>query len=159
MLDIEASGFGRNSYPIEIGFALADGHCVCTLVRPEPDWTHWDDNAERVHRIPRQLLLQRGRPALEVAQLLNQHLQGQTVYSDGWANDYSWLAAVFEAAGINPAFKLDSLRALLRDDEAERWHAVKNCITSERGVQRHRASADARLLQLTLQRIHATPSA
>jgi len=28
MLDIEASGFGRHSYPIEVGFALADGHCA-----------------------------------------------------------------------------------------------------------------------------------
>ncbi|MEY4266085.1 MAG: hypothetical protein RIS90_620 [Pseudomonadota bacterium] len=155
MLDIEASGFGRHSYPIEVGFALADGHCVCTLIQPEPGWTHWDAKAELVHHIPRPLLLQRGRPALEVARLLNDHLHGQTVYSDGWANDYSWLAALFDAAGISPRFKLESLRALLREEQADRWHAVKAAIVSERGAQRHRASADARLLQLTLQRVTA----
>lgn len=155
MLDIEASGFGRNSYPIEIGFALSDGHCVCTLVQPEREWTHWDAKAELVHHIPRPLLLQRGRPAPEVARLLNDHLHGQTVYSDGWANDYTWLAALFDAANISPRFKLESLRALLRDEQADRWHAVKAAIVSERGAQRHRASADARLLQLTLQRLNA----
>jgi len=104
----------------------------CTLIQPEPGWTHWDAKAELVHHIPRPLLLQRGRPALEVARLLNDHLLGQTVYSDGWANDYSRLAALFDAAGISPRFKLESLRALLREDQADRRHAVKAAIVSER---------------------------
>ncbi len=153
VLDVEASGFGRHSYPIEIGYALPDGHVFCTLIRPEPQWTHWDPQAERLHHIPRPALLSRGRPVAEVAELLNQQLQGRTVYSDGWNHDYTWLALLFEVAGQPPRFKLDNLRALLREDEAERWHTVKQQIAGERGAQRHRASADARLLQLTLQRV------
>lgn len=153
VLDVEASGFGRNSYPIEIGFVLPNGHSFCSLIYPEPEWTHWDPQAETIHHISRDLLLERGRPVMEVARLLNAQLVGQTVYSDGWANDYSWLNALFDVAGISPHFKLESLRGLLLEDEANHWHEVKAQVASERGPQRHRASADARLLQLTLQRI------
>lgn len=153
VLDVEASGFGRSSYPIEIGFVLPDGHTYCTLIRPEAHWTHWDASAEATHHIARALLLTRGRPVQEVAQALNRQLQGQTVYSDGWANDYSWLGLLFDAAEMVPSFKLDNLRALLTDAQADQWHTVKTQISSERGPQRHRASADARLLQLTLLRL------
>jgi hypothetical protein len=155
VLDVEASGFGRNSYPIEVGFVLPTGHTYCTLIRPEPDWTHWDEQAAHTHHISRELILQRGLPALDVAHKLNAELRGQTVYSDGWANDFTWLNVLFEAASMSPRFKLENLRGLLSDEEADQWHTVKAQIASERGTQRHRASSDARLIQLTLQRIRA----
>lgn len=157
VLDVEASGFGRNSYPIEIGFVLPNGHAYCTLIRPEAHWTHWDAQAEATHHIPRALLVQRGLAVLEVARTINAQLAGQTVYSDGWANDYSWLGALFDAADMSPAFKLENLRALLDDHQADQWHTVKAQVSTERGVQRHRASADARLLQLTLLRLRHGP--
>ncbi len=157
VLDVEASGFGRNSYPIEVGFVLPNGHGFCTLILPEPEWTHWDPQAESVHHIPRRLLLERGLPATEVARLLNVQLLGQTVYSDGWANDFSWLGALFDVAGMSPRFKLENLRSLLQEEEADHWHEVKAEVAGERGKQRHRASSDARLLQLTLQRVRIRP--
>jgi hypothetical protein len=153
VLDVEASGFGRNSYPIEVGFVLPDGHSYCTLVRPEPHWTHWDEKAEQLHHIPRTIIEQRGLPAPDVARKLNDKLRGQTVYSDGWSNDYSWIGALFDAADMTPQFKLENLRVLLDEEEANQWHIVKQQISAERGAQRHRASSDARLLQLTLQRL------
>ena len=155
VLDVEASGFGRNSYPIEVGFALPDGHTFCTLIRPEADWTHWDAQAAQTHHIPRLLLQEHGQSVQEVAQRLNDDLRGQTVYSDGWANDYSWLGSLFEAANMTPSFRLENLRKLLTEAEAAQWHQIKEQIGSERGVQRHRASADARLLQLTYQRLRS----
>ena len=155
VLDVEASGFGRNSYPIEVGFVLPNGHSYCTLIRPEPDWTHWDAQAEATHHISRALIVQRGLPVVQVARTINEQLAGQTVYSDGWAHDFSWLGALFEAAELSPAVKLENLRALLDDQQADRWHTVKAQVSSERGLQRHRASADARLLQLTLLRLRA----
>jgi hypothetical protein len=154
VLDVEASGFGRHSYPIEVGFALPSGQVFCALICPEPQWTHWDPDAERIHHISRDILLRRGRPAVEVARLLNEQLRGLTVYSDGWANDYSWLGSLFDVADLSPNFRLENLRALLLENEADHWHEVKQQVTSERGPQRHRASSDARLLQLTLQRLH-----
>ena len=153
VMDIEASGFGRDSYPIEIGFVLPDGHSYCTLIRPEPQWKHWDDGAESLHHIPRATIVQRGLAAEIVARQLNAKLRGQTVYSDGWANDYTWLGMLFEAANLSPTFRLDNLRALLDEVEADQWHIVKQQVSSERGSQRHRASSDARLLQLTLLRL------
>jgi hypothetical protein len=113
VIDIEASGFGRHSYPIEVGYVLSDGRAVCMLVRPGTAWTHWDAAAEKVHGITRQTLQTHGRSAPEVAARLNAELAGQTVYCDGWAHDYPWLAALFEEAGTQPAFKLESVHALL----------------------------------------------
>jgi hypothetical protein len=155
VLDVEASGFGRNSYPIEVGFVLPDGHTFCTLIRPLDHWTHWDEQAAHTHHIPRPLLFERGQDVQAVAQRLNADLRGQTVYSDGWANDYSWIGALFDAADMTPAFRLENLRKLLSEAEAEQWHMVKAQISAERGAQRHRASSDARLLQLTFQRLRS----
>ncbi len=153
ILDIEASGFGRSGYPIEVGYALPDGQTWCSLIRPEPDWTHWDSSAEAVHHISQDLLVSRGRYVREVASLLNQNLGGQTAYSDGWGHDYSWLGRLFDAANMTPNFKLENLRALLNEEEADLWHIIKDKVVQDRGQQRHRASADARLLQLTWQRL------
>lgn len=156
-LDIEASGFGRDSYPIEIGFVLPDGHAWCTLVRPEPDWTHWDPAAEALHGITRSLALRHGRPAVDVARELNRRLAGLTVYSDGWAHDYAWLALLFEAGGRSPLFRLDHLRSALDEDQAQAWQATREQVRQQRPLARHRASSDARILQLTWQALHEPP--
>ena len=158
ILDMEASGFGRASYPIEVGYALPDGQTYCTLIQPTAEWTHWDTNAEALHGIPRSAVLQRGRDVKDVAQHLNEHLGGRTVYCDGWANDYSWLAALFDAAGQRAAFRLEHLRTLLNERETSNWHATKEQVASELRLQRHRASSDARVLQITLQRVRAASS-
>ncbi|MCP4234821.1 MAG: hypothetical protein GY770_14780, partial [Aestuariibacter sp.] len=42
IIDIEASGFGAHSYPVEIGVIREDGGKFCQLVKPYPDWTHWE---------------------------------------------------------------------------------------------------------------------
>lgn len=156
VLDIEASGFGRNSYPIEIGFVLPDGHAYCRLIRPEAHWTHWDTQAEAKHQIPRRIILERGLPCGDVARQLNAQLAGQTVYTDGWNHDYTWLGVLFDAADMSPRFRLENLRALLNDTQAEVWHDIKAAVAKERGAQRHRASSDARLLQLTYLRLYST---
>ena len=153
VLDIEASGFGHDSYPIEIGFVLPDGQSYCSLIRPAPGWTHWDPKAERVHRIPLQTIVKHGRDAVVVATHLNERLHDRTVYCDGWANDYVWLSVLFEAAELTPAFKLDNLRALLTEQEAAFWAVVKKQVTTEMRLQRHRASTDAKILQHTLMRL------
>jgi len=155
VLDIEASGFGQDSYPIEVGFVLPDGQTFCCLIRPAPGWTHWDPSAERLHRISQQAVQLHGRDAREVALLLNERLHGLTLYCDGWAHDYVWLNVLFEAAGLTPSFKLDNLRALLTDREASFWSIVKKQVATEMRLQRHRASSDAKILQRTLIRLRA----
>ena len=155
VMDIEASGFGRDSYPVEVGFVLPDGQAYCTLIRPAPAWTHWDPAAEAVHRIPLATVIRHGRDVREVATQLNERLQGLTLYCDGWAHDSVWLRVLFEAAGLTPAFKLDNLRALLTDQEAAFWSVLKTQVTTEMRLPRHRASSDAKILQRTLMRLRA----
>jgi hypothetical protein len=150
VLDVEASGFGRGSYPIEVGFVLPDGQAWCSLVRPEPDWRHWDPAAEQVHRITPALLQAHGRPCREVALQLNQRLRGLSVYSDGWAHDYSWLGRLYEAAELQPSYRLDNLFSLLDEPRLARWDAAREAAAQRLQLQRHRASADARMLQQAL---------
>jgi hypothetical protein len=153
VIDIEASGFGRDSYPIEVGFVLPNGRGVCTLVRPPPQWTHWDPAAERLHGISRATALRHGRDPRVVAQLLNDQLHGLTVYCDGWAHDYAWLATLFEAAGASPQFRLEHHGVLLDEQQAQALDPVRAQVRRELQLTRHRASGDARALQLALWRL------
>jgi DNA polymerase III epsilon subunit-like protein len=153
VIDIEASGFGRHSYPIEVGWVLPDGRARCLLVRPAEGWNHWDADAAQVHGITQAVLASHGRPVAEVARLLNEDLGGLTVYCDGWAHDYSWLAALFEEAGSAPRFKLESVNRLLGDAALARLDHVRRGVIHEMGLTRHRASNDARALQMALQRV------
>jgi hypothetical protein len=150
VLDVEASGFGAGSYPIEVGLALPDGSTFCTLVRPQPDWTHWDPAAEAVHGISREILARHGRSVAEVARQLNERLVGAVAYGDAWGNDSAWLALLFEEACLVQRFRLESLRALLSDNDLAHWQASRALALAELGRQRHRASADALLVQHTL---------
>jgi hypothetical protein len=149
-LDIEASGFGRHSYPIEVGYVLPSGQSVCMLVQPSPSWTHWDAAAEKVHGIARGTLQQHGRSAHDVARAMNRDLAGHTVYCDGWAHDYTWLGALFEEADASPHFKLESARSLLNEQQLLRLDAQQKRARQELGLQRHRASSDALVLQRAL---------
>ena len=153
IIDLEASGFGKGSYPIEVGFVLSDGSTFCTLIVPAPHWRHWDAQAENIHHITRDILHSHGRDAASVARSLNQQLRGRTIYSDGWANDYTWLSLLFDEADMTPAFRLDTLRSLLTEVEADRWEHFKRLVLAQQKAPRHRASTDARMLQLTLQRL------
>ncbi|MFN8092312.1 MAG: hypothetical protein U0599_08855 [Vicinamibacteria bacterium] len=152
IVDVEASGFGGTSYPIEIGVALDDGHKYCSLVHPEPDWTHWDVEAERVHRIPRDLLETYGRPAREVAQTLNELLATRTVYTDGWVVDKPWLSTLFQAARLEMEFRVSPLEMILSEVQMEEWHAEKARVLATLDLSRHRASHDAWVIQETYNR-------
>lgn len=155
MLDVEASGFGAGSYPIEIGYVLPDGTTYCTLIRPSDSWTHWQSKAESVHGITRSILAQHGKPLAQVAQHLNQALRGLTLYTDCWSADWGWISRLYDEAELPPYFRLEDLRLLLTVDQANRWHDVKDKVVADLALTRHRASNDAKILQLTLQRVKA----
>jgi DNA polymerase III epsilon subunit-like protein len=153
VIDVEASGFGTQSYPIEIGYVLPDGTLACFLVRPEVHWIHWDEAASQVHGISRHLLLSVGKPVTQVAQWLNDQLKGMTLYSDSWAHDYFWLATLFEEANLVPLFKLEHFACIIPEEDLGKWDDVRAGIQSELGLQRHRASNDALILQRTWVRL------
>jgi DNA polymerase III epsilon subunit-like protein len=153
IIDIEASGFGSGSYPIEIGFVTTEGERYCSLIRPLDHWTHWDEQAAAVHGIRRDLLLEKGKPVTEVAHELNRRLAGRTVYSDAWSYDYTWLAVLFEEAGFSSAFRLEHIYSLLHEAEVQAWPAVLASVERELALPRHRASSDALILQQTWLRV------
>lgn len=150
VIDIEASGFGRNSYPIEIGYVLPDGRARCMLIQPPAHWTHWDAAAQALHGITRETLLRHGRPIIEVASTLNTDLAGRTVYCDGWAHDYTWLGALFNEAGVTAQFKLDTVAGLFDEKRISHLGEARALAVAELGLERHRASNDARVLQRAL---------
>lgn len=152
IIDIEASGFGGTSYPIEVGVALDDNSKFCTLISPAPDWEHWDNEAEKVHRIGRELLHTHGRPVREVAQRLNDLLEGRTLYTDGWVVDHAWLVTLFHRAGLDMKFRVSPLELILSEDQMEHWHATKDRLLAEIAEPRHRASFDAWVVQETYRR-------
>jgi hypothetical protein len=45
IIDVEASGFGSLSYPIEVGVVDQTGIRFCSLIKPQNDWIHWDEQA------------------------------------------------------------------------------------------------------------------
>lgn len=152
IVDVEASGFGMHSYPIEVGLALEGGGKFCTLIAPAPDWTHWDEGAEQVHRVSRDILETYGKPMRDVALFLNEILAGKTVYTDGWVVDKPWLTTLFHAAGVEMDFSVSSLEMILSPEQMAIWHETKDKVAEEAGLQRHRASYDALIIQETYKR-------
>jgi len=152
IIDIEASGFGGASYPIEVGIALDDNTQYCSLILPAPDWNHWDADAEKVHRIARDILETYGKPIHEVAAHLNKLLAQRTVYTDGWVVDKPWLTTLFHEAQIEMSFRVSPLEMILSEQQMERWHDAKRGLLAEVKNHRHRASFDARIIQETYAR-------
>lgn len=152
ILDVEASGFGQGSYPLEIGLVLADGTPHCFLVMPARGWKDWDEEAERVHGISREVVESHGRPIEEIAWRLNGLLYGQTIYSDAWSFDMSWLGKLFDSVNMPQTFKIASLRDLLSDVQVRAWDETRIRVEQDLSLRRHRASGDARILQETYRR-------
>ncbi|MBL4621101.1 MAG: hypothetical protein JKY89_01760 [Immundisolibacteraceae bacterium] len=152
IIDVEASGFGAFSYPIEIGIAMDDDEKYCTLILPAPDWTHWDESAEKIHRVPRDILETYGKPMNEVTKQLNELLRGKTVYSDGWVVDKPWLTTLFHAAGVEMDFFVSPLEMILSEPQMSSWHQTKDMVIAEMNLARHRASYDAVIIQETYKR-------
>ncbi|MCG8668224.1 MAG: hypothetical protein MI867_02335, partial [Pseudomonadales bacterium] len=142
ILDIEASGFGSGSYPIEIGVALGDGRLLARLIKPMDHWTHWQESAEQVHGISRQRLVNEGCDPREVAMELNSLLENKTVYTDGWGVDRSWLALLFYEAHVIQRFKLESIYTLLSEEQLDSWSEHRDRVLSLTGMVPHRAGAD-----------------
>jgi len=153
IMDIEASGFGAESYPIEVGLALEAPNRYCSLIHPANDWLHWDAGAEQIHGVPRTLLLAKGKSARIVASELNELLGAATVYSDGWVVDKPWLTTLFHAAGLAQAFTLSSIESILSEAQLAIWDATKAQVIQELHLPRHRASNDALIIQETYRRI------
>jgi hypothetical protein len=162
IIDIEASGFGSDSYPIEIGAVKPTGERYCSLIKPLPSWTHWAAEAEHIHHIKRATLERHGKPVAEVCRELNRFLGETNTYSDAWPHDISWLNRLFYDAGIHASFHLSSIELITTEAQLMRWDTTKEQLAKTLKIKRHRASGDAYLILqtylATLQQTPASPS-
>jgi hypothetical protein len=152
IIDIEASGFGVDSYPIEVGIVLSTGQKYCTLIKPADDWHYWDQKAELVHGLSLELLWSQGKSIHIVAKELNAFLENKTVYSDGWVVDKPWLSRLFYSSGVTLRFFLTSLEYILKEPQMEIWTATQRQVIADLALTRHRASTDALVIQETYAR-------
>jgi hypothetical protein len=149
IIDLEASGFGSKSYPIEVGLALEPGQRYCTLIKPADHWDHWDEGAESVHKISRENLFKSGLPVTEVAHQLNHQLNNKVVFSDAWGVDNRWIIELFAAAGIDKTFGVSALEMILTERQIDLWLETRNAVIQDLGLERHRASNDSWIIQET----------
>jgi len=101
-LDIEASGLGEGSWPVQIGWSAPfdrhlDGE---VLVRPTPDWTHWAPIAQaRFHGIGRERLQREGIDPALVLDCLESELRRFEIYVSDPEHDRAWFARLVAAGG------------------------------------------------------------
>lgn len=129
-LDVEATGFGPHSYPIEIAWSDEAGEIHRCLIDPTPvpAWTDWSSDAEQVHGIDRERLQRNGWPPEYVATRLTEELGGKTIYTDAPDYDARWVGRLFDAIGQPLPFRFDHVDELLltimRNPDDAVWQAM-----------------------------------
>ena len=136
-----------------MGVKLQDGSIHALLIKPANSWEHWDESAQAIHGISREQLNAQGKNVREVAIFLNELCAGQTLYSDAWSFDSSWLGRLFDEAEIVQRFKLDTLMRLLNENELARWSDTKDAMAKELALDLHRAANDVQLLSETFKKV------
>lgn len=147
-IDVEASGLGPNSWPIEVGWTFDTGEPRSMLIKPCDKWsmTAWEKSAEKLHGISPTVLVTDGREPIEAALVLNAALGNAEVYSDAPDYDSYWLFRLYDAAGVRPNYRLHDLGDLLRPI----WPGEPADLVAEASKEAphiHRAADDARHLQ------------
>jgi hypothetical protein len=104
IIDFEASGLGRNSYPIEVAWGDGKHPVTSFLLNPEnmDGWTDWDPRSLEFHRISRDELIQKGKDPRRIAAKMVKELAGKTLYSDEPRYDNMWKDRLLKDSGYDP---------------------------------------------------------
>lgn len=148
ILDVEASGLGSESYPIEIAWAhrFDPTRYDSFLIKPPENWTYWDAYAElQIHGISRDVLASEGILVEEAVARLDESLSGETVYSDFVPVDRPWVVRLYQQLGREPSFTFRPLQSLLPPDKVGDYSRDYGTTPTE-----HRALADVRKMIRTL---------
>jgi len=119
-IDLEASGLGKESYPIEVAWKNDEtGEQDSFLINPETadGWHYWDDYAEEMHGIDRDDLRKKGLDIISACKRLNEKLKGKTLISDAFEFDLFWLKRLFQATGMTPDFRMAGLDRVLSKEQ------------------------------------------
>jgi hypothetical protein len=131
---------------------LPDEQRFCSLIKPFANWHFWDKDAQRLHGITYAELQEHGEEPIAVCLALNKFAQGLTLYSDAWVVDHSWLVKLFSQSAVPMAFGISSIEMLLTEPQIAIWDDEKRAVAQSSGLARHRASADAYIIQQTFMR-------
>nr|WP_183982459.1 transcriptional regulator [Sphingomonas jinjuensis] len=99
-LDFEASSLSDHSFPVEVAWVFQDGRSESHLIRPAPDWTDWDAEAEAIHGLSRDMLATDGEPHEVVASRMVEALADHELFASAPSWDGKWLSALLRGAGL-----------------------------------------------------------
>lgn len=143
IIDVEASGLGPDSYPIEIAAYDGENLSYSVLINPETaeGWDHWDFIAEEeIHGISLEHLAEHGEDAFLTVIRMNKVLEGQVVYSDAVDSDGFWVRRLFDQVLDRPmTFEIRSVFELFKPEYAE---DVRDIMKTLQGDIVHRAMDD-----------------
>ncbi len=142
-IDLEASGLGSKSWPVEVGWTFENGETQSLLIRPHDSWTEeaWDAQAEALHGLSRARLEEEGIEARAVCMALNEAFDGARVYSDAPDWDGFWFYRLFQAAGVRQQFSLRDFYDVFKNMPADQLDAIVEK-ANERAPRAHRAIPD-----------------
>ncbi len=142
-LDLEASGLGPASWPVEVGWCFLSGRPQTMLIKTADGWpdTAWDPAAEKLHGLSRAKLARAGRPPRIICETMNDALADAVVYSDAPDWDGFWLYRLFEAAKIRRRFDLLNFAELFERVSPARFNEAK-AVAQAKTPHRHRARPD-----------------
>lgn len=155
-VDVEASSFAGDSYPIEIAWNMPDSKIENHLINPYciKEWIDWDPASQAVHGLSRNYLSNNGEPPLSVAKRMNKVLSGCDVYSDAAEYDAFWIDQLFKVTGLIREFSVRDFYSLLPNEITNGYFMSNNSVLSKyqekarkrAGVAAHRASHDVKYL-------------
>jgi len=122
------------------------------LIKPFAHWQFWDKKAEHLHGITYQELIANGEEPVSVCLALNEFAHGQTLYSDAWVVDSPWIVELFAQSGVAMSFSISAIEMLMSESQMAIWDNEKIAVAESCGLARHRASADAYIIQQTFVR-------
>ncbi|MEJ2611355.1 MAG: exonuclease domain-containing protein [Candidatus Thiodiazotropha sp.] len=148
IIDIEASGLNFDSYPIEIAVLVNDKR-ESWLIKPQEEWHYWDDSAEAMHGISRELLQKEGINAATVVQELNKFLARSTepLYSDAAYWDVDWIDTLYFSVNQKRNFYINSLLDLLDNQQQTRFKQKRKRLADSGRFQQHRAAQDVEMIR------------
>jgi DNA polymerase III epsilon subunit-like protein len=148
-IDVEASGLGVGSWPIEIGLAWFDADETIktwsSLIRPSPDWhmDGWDHNAEDIHGLSIEDL-QDAPHAFDVANEFLAFVSARKfVVSDSPAFDGSWINVLLEESISTHRIDLVNFRNCTDKMSDQAAKHMRDFL--DQSVILHRAGPDARI--------------
>ncbi|SEF69679.1 3'-5' exonuclease family protein [Marinobacterium lutimaris] len=137
-IDIEASGLGPDSYPIEVAWKCdISGNKDEFLIDPASveGWDYWDEFAEELHGIGHHQLGSEGISAAQACERLNAELAGKTLTCDAYDFDLFWLTRLFESQQQPMLFSIQGIERLLTPQQCEAYRLNTR-------FRRHRALRD-----------------